>query len=1621
MVPEFPNKPQKEISRDSTIRWIASEFGPCCQKQVITAGPLTGKTNFIAQFAQYYPNQVISYFINSNPLTQDLKTFLYVICSQLCQILEKPNLPENITTDELKSTFTSLAFNLSNQAKKNNKIYYFAIDGLEWGIAGDKGHRIIDYPLTTFSGSPYLLYSCKTDAKDNLPIDNFQIIDKVSHQLEFNQSDTQEYLSDLKLEIDEIKKIHQKSQGLPGYIKIIRDTIQTSGSEWIKSNELPNNLENLIKKQLKFIKDNSEENINKALGFIAVSPKPLNLPFLANIIKTDKKYLLETLLKTSIVFYDETANALQISPEFTREVLKSQLAPIKEALINELLQQSIEATDKDELFITLLMREAKDYEGISEKLNNENVIETFTKTHNINLISKRFNIASQMAYENKDILGLMNWSLRLQATKLLISHVLNSQEISALIAIGEAQNALRRAYALPESTIKIRLLARAYTAMQEANERIPKGALEELELLVTTQNLQDLDREALQELATDIFPILPALAVSLIEDKFSRDEEINTLEAAIDASGSKPGNQIDAKRSELINPEIGQILNSYSKWLGEIPLIKLIQNIEELKSTKAKEFMIQQWCSQNKESLELDQGIQLWIDTVVEDSSFSIPLRSLRKVSNSLKYVKDEYQEKLVYRLEIPTFSSIRTPWEEWIGFHLNIAEILHTHNEKQSKERIDAIYETINLEIEDQDIKVFCYARLWSTASKYYKELEQTVKLNLERVISSLLCNAALHDEILNKTLQTIAGIDVQYSIEKALEMNTRKRRNDAIKLVIITSLRKNPNLDISETIEKIIHHFDENEQSMLFLNIAQQVSQKNKILSEKNQATLLKYCKKIPDPSMRADALSHLVMVWDNEKIIRSEKIIKDLVSLWSQEDDLIFRISLGYKIVERIADKHRDAAKNLYQSIQDINLLPGGTLAAGDLRHLFLQTVDAAIHSLNLRTLSNKEGFLGKIYKLIDNIPSSRIRIMLYGQIAAQSFTEGYSKEAEEVIRNKILPSINKITNLYDKNISIKFCFPVIFKDSKQTAYELVKNLPESLKDLCWAHTVNWLLVMGSLQNDINFEHLKVGCDYLKIKDSVIEAAKNINRDELLYLTIAEISKVIEHSARTLKIDAIQAQTLLQILEELAEKKLPDKQNINHNGYLIVSKAVINGARSTVYKTIAKKGNLSKIDIRKKWSEIEAAAKTIPNTADKVYVMGVVAKELHKHHSQSSEDLLNETDTLLDGIPTLIDRTDRMEEIAKIWSSFGKNESAQYTLTKAVKLIEQMSDVSYNKRLEALVQAAYELNPEFSDHLISKYDSRFPNEVFNPLRISNETQKLKNNPEKINKLYGEKENPFLRFIIGASAEQQYIDLISGHGKIPDENVLLEWVKYSNYYEENSFHMVIKWVQECLKNKYTSYELTSIFVDLAALILILINKVSPERHEGIPEEIMNILPGLSSKVAIFRTGEYEKAKIWLTDWLKKYSEEYIKVVDPYFGPEQLIFFADIPKNCKMLIVSTDYYFKDYGAPEKIKSELEHIWKQIGKGACPLINLILVPTSQEDQFHDRVIISKNRGLDLGQSLNGLGNKTGKITDLAYEDSKELESKYVDDMLNHNTWFINHDIQAMIIRIGNPT
>ena len=193
-----------------------------CQKQIISGKQRTGKTNLLAQFACHFSDRCISYFITDDPWSQRQYNFLLALCSQLCMVLEELPPPTGIDLDGLKSQFGALEVRLNRKARIEKLKFFFAIDGLEWGVEGVDGERIVDVLPRTFTIGPYLLYSCQQEALENLP--SHIKPDKIIEPLPFNQGETIRFLESVNFNSEEAKDIHVRHEGNPEFsLKAVYD------------------------------------------------------------------------------------------------------------------------------------------------------------------------------------------------------------------------------------------------------------------------------------------------------------------------------------------------------------------------------------------------------------------------------------------------------------------------------------------------------------------------------------------------------------------------------------------------------------------------------------------------------------------------------------------------------------------------------------------------------------------------------------------------------------------------------------------------------------------------------------------------------------------------------------------------------------------------------------------------------------------------------------------------------------------------------------------------------------------------------------------------------------------------------------------------------------------------------------------------------------------------------------------------------------------------------------------------------------------------------------------------------------------------------------------------------
>jgi hypothetical protein len=269
----FPTRPENEVPRDNLVVQIAGDFNANCPKQAVTGEPLTGKTNLLAQFASYYSERCLSYFITDDPWTQRQYTFLYNLCNQLCVLLQEPPPPIAIDLENLKSQFAALGTKLNRKAQKTKTSYFFVIDGLEWGIEGVEGDRIIDVLPQTFPISPYLLYSCQTSKIDMLP--KHLKLNHVIKPLSFSVSETGSFLAELGYSTEEIKKLHKRHQGNPGSLKAVYDAKKSDPGFSLES--ALQEYDQMIEQQIKFLMDTVPDSVQKSLAFLSASPTGLSL------------------------------------------------------------------------------------------------------------------------------------------------------------------------------------------------------------------------------------------------------------------------------------------------------------------------------------------------------------------------------------------------------------------------------------------------------------------------------------------------------------------------------------------------------------------------------------------------------------------------------------------------------------------------------------------------------------------------------------------------------------------------------------------------------------------------------------------------------------------------------------------------------------------------------------------------------------------------------------------------------------------------------------------------------------------------------------------------------------------------------------------------------------------------------------------------------------------------------------------------------------------------------------------------------------------------------------------------------------------------------------------------
>jgi hypothetical protein len=269
----------------------------------------------------------------------------------------------------------------------------------------------------------------------------------------------------------------------------------------------------------------------------------------------------------------------------------------------------------------------------------------------------------------------------------------------------------------------------------------------------------------------------------------------------------------------------------------------------------------------------------------------------------------------------------------------------------------------------------------------------------------------------------------------------------------------------------------------------------------------------------------------------------------------------------------------------------------------------------------------------------------------------------------------------------------------------------------------------------------------------------------------------------------------------------------------------------------------------------------------------------------------------------------------------------------------------------------------------------------------------------------------------VAAAAALKLLSDTVSGKGRgIEQDETIHAWLTEAVKHNEWTSVQIYSWIVESAQRGSTSRRYSpEIFYANCELSFRLSWVIAKNPTGGITPIPYSNFAALSMKFQEFLPGEANKAQSWLESWLRENVKSYLQIVDPYFELQHIRYFNYVPEDCLVVVVTTNK-----GFPNDISAqEIQRYWQaEVSTRPHPFIQILIVPSSFENRFHDRAILTEEAGLNIFGSLSTFGKSKTKIEVLSIEGVDALKG-YVQRMLDSTNWLLTERVRPTTIIVNS--
>jgi hypothetical protein len=1594
----IPTINDNEIKREHIIKNIEETFSSTNKVIMLEGLNVTGRTTLLAQFARKHRSNCFSFFIGDDYWKSNVSYFLLELCIQMAQVSSeglKNHLSNydfyNLKDYELIQIFSKLYSDICKQARQKNTTFYFVIDGLEKLSTSIGQESILKYiPQGDSEGVYILLSSLKgVDYEFNYFPMQIQFFSRLETEIILN-----DYLT--KEEIDEVYVV---SDGMPGYIiEILRQLKELKPKDEVLRN-LPPSFNNLLEKNWSNY-DISDTDFLRLLSIITYSVETILFDEIVGILNLSENRILNYLDEVSFIeLRDNKIELLSAYKNFLKEKLIDSKADTLQSLI-EFYEGNLSKPNAM-IYLPELYQEQKEYQSLVKLIDIKNIYNTVQRTQQISIVRKNLRILSDMAYNNNDWKNL-SWSLLTESvfTQIATTPPAIEDQVKALLSLNLYKDALILAFScvLPED--RLILLSHICNYMKKNNIEISIDIVNSIEdsinLIDTTVDLSEELINKLINICSNIFHINASLSLKLLERIVNKTGENVEKEKLMDYllirllfRVEDEGDGIEQLKNQIGNDDLQNFIKATSDAIHEVDYDGVIKQIELLNDTSAKLFYLQNWCSKNIKNSESHRVVEYALNIMTESNEYTPTQRHLRQFAEPLIYsIDNEVTKSIVSKIENLQSTIIKKPVEEYARLELILSQIEKKWSEELAVERFYGVF--INLdEVEDYDSKclvlihlIETYFLIFNNDADLLKDLRNQLIMEYNRLITS----SADHFKITKKIIFQLTKIDRKLALTFASKLNTKQRIYSGYAEIIKAHIRQDE-LDF-EFLQDTLNKIDEKPfKDWVFVQILKRLMIKDAEIPTSIKSKFYGMIQIIDSPVGKALAFAYYINLIHGETE-KCNSAFKELQTTFERIDGINEKKELGFTIVQILSDSFIEYAEVMYTKVtKDFQHNIFGTR----LNQLFIEVMELLIRTVPDILKSEDYKFKIKhIKNIIFSIPSSYQQCVLLSNLALRCSVNGH-KELIGEISEKCLDILEKANEDYDTQTKITIeIAPLLYEYEKSILFEKLDkiNSPE-LKDTALKNIIKFIISKRPIEDPLDIKTFLQKVDYPEAL-KICELISHVQIDSNIYAMISSsVDAMIEQTSSNKYRSKLKEKQLLNIAEKLIyiiNEKLPDKNNIKHDGYKIACFGYLAKLRDTA----SHRANTRWNTLFPSRMELRESALGISNISDRVFVLASLGKSTYFTEETLGLSFIKEAEANLQYLSNPLDRAERYELVAESYQETSNKKAAKFLLEQAMNFAKACShEHGRDQLIGGLIDLAHSIDPNLAQSYASNMDST---ESLLNLSERITTLSLHSDPKKIQS-YNKDQTDRILFEFFSKMLKT---ICSGRGTIHHNEVIGKYLSYSGGQRFETITLGISWFIEnsiASNRNFSRSELSDFFIGVLQL-LELIKNVEVSMYEGAASKGEdNFYKVLSeSNIHTFDLNEQEEAFSLIKKWIHQNENEYLKFYDPYFNEEMLELFRDIGIDARIFIY-TSARFKEL---EEIPNKYKNYWNRICDQVPPETHFYIFSTnSGESPLHDRFIIGSNSGLKLGTSLNGFGSKFSTITFLDFDEKEKIEREII--------------------------